>query len=176
MGSVYCVSQSLARRRQRSGLGQPHKDGALHKFCCQGTKTREVTFHFTQTGQVFQSDIVKARVSRSWDNFVYMTGLPTTTTPKKLCRDGTDFPVQPYSDWVTAIILSSLSPYLKARQALFSAVPPVLVPRFWYLGSGSYFSIPGFRYKIFGRLFAFLHFGTSLVPFRLHFNSKSAVI
>ena len=65
MGSVYCVSQSLARRRQRSGLGQPHKDGALHKFCCQGTKTREVTFHFTQTGQVFQSDIVKARVSRS---------------------------------------------------------------------------------------------------------------
>ena len=129
MGSVYCVSQSLARRRQRSGLGQPHKDGALHKFCCQGTKTREVTFHFTQTGQVFQSDIVKARVSRSWDNFVYMTGLPTTTTPKKLCRDGTDFSVQSqFRYWSLGSCGSTV---------------PVLVPWFLFLLLNTRVSVQG---------------------------------
>ena len=46
--------------------------------------------------------------------------------------------------------------------------------RFLYLGSGSYFSIPGFELstRFSGDYLHFPHLGTSSVPFLLHFNSK----
>ena len=57
---------------------------------------------------------------------------------------------------------------------IFQISPGPAAPgcRFWYLGSGSYFAIPGFWYKVFRGLFAFFpilvlvrfHFGTILVP------------
>ena len=56
-----------------------------------------------------------------------------------------------------------------------ASAPAVPLYRFWYLSSGSRFSlIPGFHYKVFRGLFVFFsHFGTSLVPFGLHFNPIS---
>ena len=59
-------------------------------------------------------------------------------------------------------------------EALVPAVP--LYP-FWYLGSGSLFSIPGFQYKVFRGLFAFVSFwycfGFISVPFLFNFGPKS---
>ena len=46
----------------------------------------------------------------------------------------------------------------------------VLVPRFWYLGSGSYFSIPGFRYNVFRRVICIF---LNLVLAWFHFGVKS---
>ena len=84
---------------------------------------------------------------------------------KELCCDGTDFPVQSqFRYWSLGSCGSRM---------------PVLV-----LGSGSYFSIPGFRYKVFMGLLAFFfilalvwfHFGSILAPFRLHFGSILALL
>ena len=54
-----------------------------------------------------------------------------------------------------------------------ASVPTVLRYRFQYLGSGSYYWIPGFWYKFSGNYSHFSHFGTNSVPFQDHFCSKS---
>ena len=45
-----------------------------------------------------------------------------------------------------------------------ASVPAVSRYRFWYLGSGSYFSIPGFRYKVFSFSVSVFRFSA---PFQL---------
>ena len=58
-----------------------------------------------------------------------------------------------------------------------ASVPAIPQCLFWYLSSGSYYSIPGFLYKVYGGLFALFSFwywfGSILVPFRLHIGSIS---
>ena len=65
---------------------------------------------------------------------------------------------------IGTVVIFQFSPGFGA-EALVPVVPLYL---FWYLGSGSYFLIPGFCYKVFRGLFAF-------VPFLFHFGSKSGV-
>ena len=58
-----------------------------------------------------------------------------------------------------------------------ASVPAVPRYWFWYLGSGSYFSIPGFRYKVCRGLFAFVsfwyRFGFISVQFQFNFGPKA---
>ena len=58
----------------------------------------------------------------------------------------------PIKSSVGTVLIFQFSP-LFGTEALVPAVPRY---RFWYLGSGSFFSIPGFQYKVFRGLFAFV--------------------
>ena len=53
-----------------------------------------------------------------------------------------------------------------------ASVPAVSRYWFWYLGSGSYLSIPGFRNKVFRGLFANAKFWYLLDPFRFQNNTS----
>ena len=61
------------------------------------------------------------------------------------------------------------------RYWFFESVPVLVLMRrfqFWCNGSGSYFLIPEFLYKVFRGYLHFSHFGISLVPFWYHSGSK----
>ena len=70
------------------------------------------------------------------------------------------------SNSVGTVLIFQFSPGFGSE----ASVPAVSRYRFWYLGSGSYLSIPGFRYKVFRGLFAFFQI---LVLTWFHFGSKS---
>ena len=55
---------------------------------------------------------------------------------------------------VLVVLTFQIRPGVRAE----ASVPAVPQYRFWYLGSGSYFSIQGFRYKVFRGLLAFFSF------------------
>ena len=72
-------------------------------------------------------------------------------------------------DSVLTVLIFQFSPNFDAE----ASVPAVSRYRFWYLGSGSYFSIQGFGTRFSGDDLHFSHFGASSVFFRFHFGSIS---
>ena len=70
---------------------------------------------------------------------------------------------------VETVLIFQFSPGFSTE----ASVPVVPRYRFWYIGSGSYFSIQGFGTRFSGDYLHFSHFGTSSVLFRFHFGSIS---
>ena len=128
----------------------------------------------------------ESRIKRQWNTF-----LPDSSGPSVVIFEYQDY--QSFTQWsecpnlpfnvrvwearfrlmlwfwisVGTILIFQFSPGFSTE----ASVPAVPLYRFWYLGSGSYFSIPGSRYMVFKGLFAFVSFwycfGSLLDPFQL---------